>query len=117
MTAFLMFILLVLTLVAWGMSHSSQRRLIEATRGERNEWRDIALDYQESGRKLERALVVTRATLALAEIDRNMHATALRGELHRQARAELLKPDEPIGVGQVLKFTTTGRGGRRVGHV
>lgn len=120
MTAFLMFVLLVLTLVAWGMSHSSQRRVIEATRREGNEWRDVARTYQSLGRAQEQTiaeqastLAMTRATLAKAEADRNRQATALRSELLRQARAELIEPDEPVGVARVIEFAATGRGGSR----
>jgi hypothetical protein len=120
MTTFLMFVLLVLVLVAWGMSHSSQRKHLEATRAERNEWRTIALAFQGVGAKFEATnrqnvatIAMLRATLSKAEADRNRHATALWGELLRQARAELIKPDEPVGVASVLEFATTGRGGRR----
>jgi hypothetical protein len=58
------------------------------------------------------ALMEQRQRIA-AEREATTHRTALRGELHRQARAELIRPDEPAGVATVLEFTATGRGGRR----
>lgn len=45
-----------------------------------------------------------QVVLAETAADRDMYATALRGELERQARAELLRPDEAVGVATVLEF-------------
>jgi hypothetical protein len=67
MTAFLMFVLLVLVLVAWGMAHSSQRRLLEATRAERNEWRGVAIVYQEINHSREGLLAEASARAAEAD--------------------------------------------------
>lgn len=45
-----------------------------------------------------------RLLLAVTEAQRDMHATALRGELQRQARAELIAPDAEVGEAKVYQF-------------
>lgn len=69
----------------------------------------------EVGRRFiaEAEVRMERRQRIVAEREATMHRTALRGELNRQARAELIRPDEPSGVATVLEFTATGRGGGR----
>lgn len=70
--------------------------------------RATALRYQaEANARIE------RAARYKAEQECNRFRTAFRGEMTRQARAELIRPDELVEVGKVLTFTATSRGGRR----
>jgi len=59
-------------------------------------------DADEAREALERELLRHFDTA----VDRDRFATALRGELTRQARAELVAPDEPCGT--VLTFQRSG---------
>jgi hypothetical protein len=49
-----------------------------------------------------------RIAHAVTAADRDMYATAFRGEMRRQTNAELLHPDEPVGVATVLDFPAAG---------
>ncbi|GAB3853718.1 hypothetical protein GCM10028801_06830 [Nocardioides maradonensis] len=43
----------------------------------------------------------TRIELAVAQGERDIHATALRAKLEQEARAELIHPDQPVGEARV----------------
>lgn len=67
----------------------------------------LLIDLRRRAKQLEEQLQETRNELVLEQARADINATALRGKLEHEARADLVDPDESCG--QVLTFERPAR--------
>lgn len=94
--------------------HYAHRRDAKAAAEQIALWRETCRKWSGLYWSASRRADMERKARNLAERECNRYRTAFRGEMTRQANAELIRPDERVGEAKVLTFATTRRGGRRV---